>query len=35
MKIEINPKDDLHLIKTLELHNMIIVLRSVFHEVKK
>ena len=35
MKIKSNSDDDLPLNKTLELHNMIIVVRSVFHENTK
>ena len=35
IKIKINSDDDLPLKKTLELHNMIIVVRSVFHEDSK
>ena len=35
MKIKSNSDDDLSLNKTLELHNMIIVVRSVFHENTK
>ena len=34
-KIKFNSDDDSRLKKTLELHNMVIVLRSVFHEGKK
>ena len=32
MKIKFNLADDLPLSKTLELHNMIIAVRAVFHE---
>ena len=35
MKIKSNSDDDLPLNKTLELRNMIIVVRSVFHENTK
>ena len=35
MKIKLNSDDDLTLKKTLELNNMVIVVRSVFHEVNK
>ena len=35
MKINFNSDGDLPLIKMLELHNMIIVVRAVFHENKK
>ena len=35
MKIKFNSDDDLPLNKTLELYNMIIVLRSVFHDDKQ
>ena len=35
MKIKLNSDDDLPLKKTLELHNMIIVVRAVFHEDTK
>ena len=35
MKIKSNSDEDLSLNKTLELHNMIIVVRSVFHENTK
>ena len=35
MKIKSNSDDNLPLNKTLELHNMIIVVRSVFHENTK
>ena len=35
MKIKFNSDDDLPLNKTLELYNMIIVLRSVFHGDKQ
>ena len=32
MKIKFNADDDLPLKKTLKLYNMVIVVRSVFHE---
>ena len=32
MKIKFNSDDDVILKKTLDLHNMIIVVRSVFHD---
>ena len=32
MKLKFNLADDLPLSKTLELHNMIIAVRAVFHE---
>ena len=35
MKIKFNSGDDLPLKKTLELHNMVIVVISVFHEGSK
>ena len=35
MKIKFNSDDSLHLRKTLELYNMIIVVRYVFHEGNK
>ena len=35
MKIKFNSNGDLPLTKTLEFYNMIIVVRSVFHEGKK
>ena len=35
MNIKFNSNDDLALKKTLELHNMVIVLRSTFHETDK
>ena len=35
MKIKFNSDDDLPVKKTLELYNMIIVVRHVFHEAKK
>ena len=35
MKIKFSYNDDLPLKKTLELYNMIIAIRSVFHEGKK
>ena len=35
MKIKFNSGDDLPLKKTLELYNMVIVVRSVFHEGNK
>ena len=35
MKIKFNSDDDLPLKKTLELYNMIIIVRSVFHEGNK
>ena len=35
LKIKFNPNDDLHLKKTLELHNIIIVVVSVFHNTNK
>ena len=35
MKIKFNSHDDLPLKKTTELHNMVIVVRSVFHEDSK
>ena len=35
MNIKFNLKDDLHLRKTLEFHNMVIVVRSVLHENHK
>ena len=35
MKIKFNSNDDVPLKKILELHNMVIVVRSVFHEVNK
>ena len=35
MNIKFNSNDDLALKKTLELHNMVIVLRSAFHESDK
>ena len=35
MKIKLNPDDIIPLNRTLELHNMIIVLRSVFHKRSK
>ena len=35
MKIKFNSDDGLPLKKTLELHNMIIVVRAVFHEGSK
>ena len=35
MKIKFNSGDDLPLKKTLELYNMVIVVRSVFHECNK
>ena len=35
IKIHFNSDDDLSLNKTLKLYNMVIVLRSVFHEDKK
>ena len=35
MKIKFNSDDDLPLKKTLKLYNMVIVVRSVFHESKK
>ena len=35
MKIEFNSGDDLPLKKTLERYNMVIVVRSVFHEDSK
>ena len=35
VKIKFNSDDDLPLNKTLELYNMIIVVRAVFHEDKK
>ena len=35
MKIKLNSYDDLPLKNTLEVHNMVIVLRSVFHENNK
>ena len=35
MKIEFNLDDDLPLMKTLKLYNMVIVVRSVSHEDKK
>ena len=35
MKIKFNSDDDLPLKKTLELYNMAIIVRSIFHEDKK
>ena len=35
IKIKFNQEDDLHMKKKLELHNMVIVVRSVFHEDNK
>ena len=35
MKIKFNSDDDLPLRKTLEVHKMLIVVRSVFHEDNK
>ena len=35
MKFKFNSNDDSPLKKTLELHNMVIVVRSVFHEDSK
>ena len=35
MKIKFNSDDDLPLKKTLELYNMVIIVRSIFHEDKK
>ena len=35
MKIKFNSEDDLPLKKTIELYNMVIVVRSVFHEDNK
>ena len=35
MKIRFNSDDDLPLKKTLEIHNMIIVVTAVFHEDNK
>ena len=35
MKIKFNSDDDLRLKKTLELHNIQKIIRSVFHDVNK
>ena len=35
MKIKFNSDDDLPLYKTLEFHNMIIIVRTVFHKNNK
>ena len=35
MKIKFNSQDDLPINKTLELRNVILIARSVFHENKK
>ena len=35
MEIKFNSDDDLPLKKTLELYNMVIIVRSIFHEDKK